>query len=210
MRDEIDNYWSDLERATRDMPRHCIAQAADLLLECCRHGGTVFILGNGGSAATASHFACDLAKGTGIGCTSFRVVSLTDNMPLLTAWANDTHYERVFAEQLSAWARPGDIVVAITASGDSPNVLAAAEVARKANAMTIALTGRTGGKVRRLSHLTVLVPSTSVELIEDAHLSICHSMCVALRKLLREEAESQEEQVPISVEDASIATEGLR
>src|SRR5207245_4578669 len=118
----------------------------------------------GGSAATASHFACDLAKGTqAAGLPAFRVVSLSDNVPLMTAWANDTNYCRIFAEQLATLVRPADIVIAISASGNSSNILAAAGVARELGALTIALTGQEGGKLSRLAELAICVPARSIE-----------------------------------------------
>jgi D-sedoheptulose 7-phosphate isomerase len=110
---------------------------------------------------------------------------LTDIVPLLTAWGNDESYERVFCEQLAALIRPNDVVVLISASGNSPNVLVAADVARGAGATTIALTGETGGRLGRVSDLTVRVPSASIEQVEDAHLAVTHSVCVALRTRLR-------------------------
>jgi D-sedoheptulose 7-phosphate isomerase len=186
MRNEIERYWHDLGQVACAMPLGLLESAAEVLLECHRRGGTVFVLGNGGSAATASHFVCDLAKGTRTdGLPAFRVVSVTDNVPLITAWANDTSYDRVFAEQLSALVRPGDVVVAISASGNSRNVLAATRVARQLGAATIALTGQSGGRLRRLAELTIRVPARSIELVEDAHLAIAHSLCVALRAQLR-------------------------
>jgi D-sedoheptulose 7-phosphate isomerase len=163
-----------------------LAKAAELLLDCYRRGSTVFILGNGGSAATASHFACDLAKGTQVrGLPAFRVISLNDNVPLMSAWANDTTYERIFAEQLSTLIRPGDLVITISASGNSPNILEAAKLARKADATVLALTGRDGGKLSRMTDFTIYIPSTSIEQVEDAHLVIAHSLCVVLREQLR-------------------------
>src|ERR687885_1725045 len=142
MRDQLERYWKDLAAMARRMPMGALAEVAEVLLDCYQRGGTVFVLGNGGSAATASHFACDLGKGTrSPGAPPFRVVALTDNAALMTAWANDTSYDRVFAEQLVALVRPGDIVVAISASGESPNVLLAAQAANDAGALTIALTG---------------------------------------------------------------------
>lgn len=183
MRESIERYWYDLADLARAMPHHLISRAAEMLLDCHRSGGTVFVLGNGGSAATASHFACDLSKGTRTpGFAPFRVIPLTDNMPLLTAWGNDVSFDRVFAEQLAALARPGDVVVIISVSGNSPNVVAAAEEAQLARATTIALTGRTGGRIRRLSDLTIRAPSDSVEMVEDVHLAIAHSMCLAMRE----------------------------
>ena len=168
------------------MPFDMLTRAAELLLDCYRRGSTVFILGNGGSAATASHFACDLAKGTQVnGMPAFRVISLNDNVPLMSAWANDTNYERIFAEQLATLVRPYDIVIAISASGNSPNILAAARTAKKSGAITLALTGQDGGKLSQLADFIIYVPSKCIEQVEDAHLVIAHSLCVVLREQLR-------------------------
>ena len=189
MYDEIEHYWHELASTIQAMPFDMLTKAAELLLDCYRRGSTVFMLGNGGSAATASHFACDLAKGTQvIGLPAFRVISLSDNVPLMTAWANDTNYERIFAEQLATLIRPDDIVIAISASGNSPNILAAARMAQQSGAITLALTGQDGGKLSRLADFTILVPSQSIEQVEDAHLVIAHSLCVVLREQLRTEA----------------------
>jgi D-sedoheptulose 7-phosphate isomerase len=186
MRDQIEGYWSELAGVTYKMPYLLLEQVAEVLLECQRRGGTIFVFGNGGSAATASHFACDLAKGTRTSSLpTFRVVALNDNVPLLTAWANDTSYDRVFAEQLVALVRPGDLVFAISASGNSPNVLEAVRVAQLAGVTSVALTGRSGGQLGALADLVIRVPSDSIEQVEDAHLIIAHSLCVALRSYLR-------------------------
>jgi D-sedoheptulose 7-phosphate isomerase len=189
MRDHIELYWRELADVTRKMPYKLIASAAEMLLATYHRGNTIFLVGNGGSAATASHWACDLAKGTRMGgAPTFRVMPLTDNVPLLTAWGNDTSYDRVFAEQLVSLARPGDLVALISASGNSPNVLLAAEAAQSLGVTTLALTGRTGGKLRRMVDLALRVPSDSIELVEDAHMVIAHSVCVALREQLRSDA----------------------
>jgi D-sedoheptulose 7-phosphate isomerase len=190
LRDDLTRYAGELGGALEALPVAVLVRVADWLLDCYRRGGTVFILGNGGSAATASHFACDLAKGARApGLPPFRVVPLTDNVPLLTAWANDTSYERVFAEQLAPLARPGDVAILISASGNSPNVLAAAEAARECGAATIALTGRPGGRLAARADLSVRVGGCSIEQVEDLHLVVAHSLCVALRARLRAEAE---------------------
>ncbi|MBA3945697.1 MAG: SIS domain-containing protein [Herpetosiphonaceae bacterium] len=190
MRDDIECYWLALAELARNMPFSSIAEVAEILFACHEQDGTVFVLGNGGSAATASHFACDLAKGTQTpGVTPFRVMPLTDNMPLLTAWANDTSYERVFAEQLKTLVRPGDVVLVISVSGNSPNVLHAVDTANAMGAMTIALAGESGGEVGKLAALTLRVPGGSIEQVEDAHSAITHSLCVALRERLRSRAE---------------------
>lgn len=182
MYDDMQQYWSELTCAMQELPLKHLVRVSELLLDCHRRGNTVFILGNGGSAATASHFACDLAKGTRAqGLPAFRVISLNDNAVLLTAWANDSSYERIFAEQLSALVRTDDLVILISTSGNSPNVLAAVVEARQAGATTIAFTGAQGGRLARLVDLAVRVPGHSIEQVEDIHLSIAHSICVALR-----------------------------
>jgi D-sedoheptulose 7-phosphate isomerase len=167
------------------MPFRQLERAANILLDAHRRDATIFIAGNGGSATTASHFACDLAKGARVeGMPGFRVIALTDNVPLMTAWANDTSYDRIFAEQLAPHVRPGDIFVAISASGNSPNILAAAVVAREAGGTVIGLTGQSGGRLSRLAHLAIRVPADAaeqIEQVEDAHLVIAHSLCVTLR-----------------------------
>lgn len=189
MRATIERYWRELRLTMEAMPYAALAEAEDELLACRARGGTVFIVGNGGSAATASHFACDLAKGTqSAGVIPFRVMPLTDNMPLLTAWANDVSYEQVYAQQLATLVRAGDILVAISASGSSPNILAAARVARQHGAGVVALTGATGGKLLRLADLIIRVPSPCIEQVEDAHMMIAHSLCVALRERMRLQA----------------------
>jgi D-sedoheptulose 7-phosphate isomerase len=120
-------------------------------------------------------------------------------MPLVTAWGNDTNYDRVFAEQLAPLARPGDLVVLISASGNSPNVLLAAQTARVARARTIALTGRTGGRLGKLVDQIVCVPSDVIEQVEDVHVIIAHSVCVALRARLESEAFLSETDTPLDI-----------
>ena len=185
MYNNIQQYWGELTRAMQAMPFEQLEQVADILLDCHRRDSTIFLLGNGGSAATASHFACDLAKGTRTrGLPPFRVISLNDNVPLLTAWANDTSYERVFAEQFVSLARSGDVVVIISASGNSPNVLAVVQEAQQRGVTVIALTGQNGGQLAPQSDLAICVPAQSIEQVEDAHLIIAHSLCVVLRERL--------------------------
>jgi D-sedoheptulose 7-phosphate isomerase len=201
MYDDIQGYWRDISKLARRMPVSAIAEAAELLLDCHRAGGTTFVFGNGGSAATASHMACDLAKGARVaGTPPFRVVALTDNVPLMTAWGNDDSYTSIFAEQLAALVRPGDLVVAISASGNSPNVLAAAALARDAGATVLALTGATGGRLRVLADLAILVPSPSIEQVEDAHMMVAHSLCIALREQLHAQTAILEQPVPLELE----------
>jgi D-sedoheptulose 7-phosphate isomerase len=176
-------YWREAAEVAAAVDLDALEAAANALLECQARGRTVFAVGNGGSASTASHFACDLAKGTrGAGPPTFRVVALTDNLAVITAWANDCGYERVFAEQLASLARPGDVLVAISTSGNSPNVLFAAAEARSLGVSSIALVGRNGGRLARLADIAVTVPSDRIEIVEDAHLIVAHSLCVAARE----------------------------
>ena len=143
------DYWDEIADVAAAIDLACLERVAVMLLNCQARGRVVFVVGNGGSAATASHFACDLSKGTRRdGPPTFHVVSLTDNVPLLTAWANDSGYEHVFSEQLTALARPGDLLVAISASGNSPNVVAAIDAARSCGMAVVGLTGRSGGRLR--------------------------------------------------------------
>src|SRR5215204_3970351 len=158
------NYWGEVASLAAAIDLVSLERVADMLLTCQARGRVVFVVGNGGSAATASHFACDLSKGTRSGGPpTFHVVSLTDNVPLLTAWANDSGYERVFSEQLSALARPGDLLVAISASGNSPNVVAAIDAARSCGVGVIGLSGRSGGRMATNVDLVVNVPSDRME-----------------------------------------------
>jgi D-sedoheptulose 7-phosphate isomerase len=166
------------------LPFEVIEQAAEQLLDSYELGRTVFLFGNGGSAALASHLACDLGKGTlqhGCAGRRFRVMALTDNIPLITAWANDSSYDAIFAEQLLNLVAPGDVALAISGSGNSPNVLRALEVARTAGACTIGLTGFQGGKMKQLCDHCIIVPSDNMQVIEDFHLSVSHALFSVIR-----------------------------
>jgi D-sedoheptulose 7-phosphate isomerase len=171
-------YFKELQRVLITLPKDGIDQIADTLLEVYDAGGTVFLCGNGGSAALASHFACDLGKGTAY-CNAgkrFRVLALTDNLPTLTAWANDSNYEDVFSEQLRNFVQPHDVAFAISGSGNSKNVLNALRVGREAGATTVGISGFRGGAMKSLCDLCVIVPSNDMQIIEDLHLSIAHSI----------------------------------
>lgn len=169
----------------RQLPFALIDRVTDALWNAYLAGKTVYVFGNGGSAALASHCACDLGKGTVInGNRRLRVLALTDNVSLMTALANDISYDDIFAEQLTPLVERGDIALAISGSGNSPNVLKALHVAREAGAFTIGLTGFQGGKMKSLCDLCVIVPSENMQVIEDLHVSVSHSVFVALRSRL--------------------------
>lgn len=168
-----------------------VDQIADAIWQTYERARTVYLFGNGACAALASHFACDLAKGTIVGDhRRLRAVALTDNASLLTAWANDSHYDDVFAEQLRNFVEEGDLVLAISASGNSRNVLRGLEVAREAGATIVGLTGHEGGLLRDPCHLCLVVPSDNMQHIEDVHLSAAHAISTALRhRMMQREGE---------------------
>jgi D-sedoheptulose 7-phosphate isomerase len=165
------------------LPVSVIDDVVDRLFQAYQQDCTVYLFGNGGSAALASHAACDLGKGTTTpGKKPFRVVSLTDNVSLITAWANDTSYENIFAAQLRPFIQAGDIAFAISGSGNSPNVLNALRAARDAGASTVGLTGFRGGKMKSLCDVCITVPSENMQHIEDSHLCIMHAVFLAFRQ----------------------------
>lgn len=190
-RNAIEEYCTALaDQATR-LPFSDLDLVVDALMACYRRGGRVFIAGNGGSAATSSHFATDLTKGTRHEAVPrFRVVALTDSVPLLTAWGNDTSYDRVFAEQLLALGDRGDILLTISASGNSPNVLEVVQAAKALGIGTVALAGPMGGSVAELADITIRAPGNTIEQIEDLHSMITHALTIALRAALAQEAQS--------------------
>jgi len=171
-------YFEELQRIVIRLSHDAINQIADMLLRANESGRMVFLFGNGGSAALASHLACDLGKGTAYcnGGKRFRVLALTDNLPTLTAWANDSGYESVFSEQLRNFLQPQDVAFAISGSGNSKNILNALQLAREAGAATIGISGFQGGEMRSLCDICVVVPSDDMQIIEDLHLAIAHSI----------------------------------
>jgi D-sedoheptulose 7-phosphate isomerase len=180
------SYFRCLSETIARISSDDIEAVADILLRAYEEENTVFMFGNGGSAALASHFACDLAKGTLNGSRKrFKALALTDNVPLMTAWANDSHYDDIFSEQLSSFVRRNDVAFAISGSGNSPNVLKALKVAKEAGAVTVGLTGFEGGKMRALCHAVVVVPSDNMQLIEDLHVCVTHSLFTCIRSRIR-------------------------
>ncbi len=171
-------YFNSYHSVLKMLPYQQIDRVVDLLTQARQEGRTVFVFGNGGSAALASHFACDLGKGTPRDNQTklFRVVSLADNVSLITAWANDRSYEDVFLEQMRNLIVPGDVAFAISGSGNSPNVLRALEYGKAVGATTVGLTGFSGGKVKSWCDLCVIVPAENMQVIEDFHLRVCHAI----------------------------------
>lgn len=181
---DVPSYLGELSDTIQNLPLQAIDSLVRVFLEAYDRGRTIFLFGNGGSASLASHMSCDLGKGTAPASGKrLRAVALTDNAALITAWANDTRYEKIFAEQLENLLQPGDVAFAISASGNSPNILAALGFARQAGAITAGITGFEGGKMKPLCDVCVVVPSANMQIVEDLHLSIAHSV---FRVLLHE------------------------
>jgi D-sedoheptulose 7-phosphate isomerase len=155
-----------------------VALAIEWFEKARAEGRAIFVAGNGGSAATASHFVCDMVKGASFGKPSrFRIQTLHDSMPTITAYANDVDYAEAMAEQLKNFAQAGDLYMAISGSGNSPNVIRAMEYAKSIGCRTLALTGRDGGRLGALAELNIQVPEPHMGRIEDAHHVICHMIC---------------------------------
>ena len=201
---EISSYIIDLKQTLDRLSHEPIREAIMTLHEARQLNRRVFTLGNGGSASTASHFVCDLAKNTRkSGWPDFRVIGLADNMATLSAYANDEGYENVFSQQLANFVQPDDVVIGISTSGNSPNVLEAIKLANQMKAVTIGLTGFDGGQLSRMVKINVHVPSNRIEQVEDLHLVLQHLICTTLRKLTQKTTSSQNERVTFSKSDAT-------
>lgn len=192
MRQTINDYLATVEKTLRQVDPVQIEAAADVLFQAYLHGRTVFTMGNGASAALAAHIACDLGKGTAIDLglgpdvmaeRRLRIISMTDNIALLTAYSNGLDYRDIFVEQLKNMLRAGDVVLGISGSGESPNVLRAMLYARERDAVTIGFTGArpSGNRLADLCDVCVRAPLTMLEQIEDLHVIFHHAISVALR-----------------------------
>jgi D-sedoheptulose 7-phosphate isomerase len=187
----ISQYLEELQAGIRSLPRDRLVEMGEMLFRAYRNGKQVFTVGNGGSASTASHMAADLGKNTiGPNMRRFRILSLNDNASFVTALANDLGYEHVFSEQLVNLIRPGDLLVAISASGNSPNVLRAMRYARDQSAEVVAILGFDGGQAADLADLAVIVPVSHYGVVEDLHLIINHILVESFKVRLAEEQPS--------------------
>ena len=184
MHDKISTYLELLSNTLAAIAKDEIEDFVREVERACAGGKQVFLFGNGGSAATASHLACDFQKGIGRESDrKFRVLSLNDCVPIMTAWANDTAYENIFAEQLETFVQPGDLVIGISASGNSPNVLKAIEVGNREGAITYGIAGFQGGKLAGLARKSLIIPCDNMQVIEDAHLILGHIVYTCLIKV---------------------------
>ena len=180
MINELERYLDRVAQLIRDTPREPIYRIAKHLYTRYQLGATFITCGNGGSAATASHFAGDVTKATRHeGRAAVRALCLNDNMTATTAWANDMTYAQALTEQLRSLGRPGDIFFPISGSGQSANILQATVYAKSHRMLVLALTG--GGELARMADVAVIVPSNEMAAIEDVHMAICHVLVNELR-----------------------------
>lgn len=187
----ITTYFAQLEQMLQSISGTHLQQVLSLLEAAYQHGHRIFIMGNGGSAATASHFALDLAKNTITpGAPRLKAISLTDHVPLITAWSNDTAYEHIFEEQLANLIEAGDVVIGISASGNSPNVINAMRLAKQSRAATIGLLGAKGGVLKNIVDAYILAPGQNIEQEEDAHLILAHVITRHMRAVVQSYAQT--------------------
>jgi D-sedoheptulose 7-phosphate isomerase len=187
--EQIQSYISTLQHTMEQLPRQLISDVIAVLQRARMQDNQVFIMGNGGSASTASHFVCDLAKNTRReGLPHFRAIGLTDNMAIFSAYANDEGYENVFSKQLANLIRPNDVVIGISASGNSKNVLYAMEEAQKYNVITIGFTGFDGGRLGQMVNINIHVKSNIIEHVEDIHLMLEHMIVKTIKEQVELEA----------------------
>ncbi len=177
----VSNYIQQLQSTLQQLNIQEFVQVAQLLQAARDRGSKIFIFGNGGSGSTASHFACDINKGVSYNKEKrFRVICLNDNIPTLLAYSNDVGYDVVFKEQLINFVEPNDVVIGISGSGNSPNVLSAIEVAKEHKALTVGITGFNGGKLKSIADFSVNAHINDMQLSEDIHMIWVHIMMKCL------------------------------
>jgi D-sedoheptulose 7-phosphate isomerase len=179
----VHEYYQAVAETVLKIPQGPVEQIIAALNQARAEKRRIFIFGNGGSAANASHFVVDVIKSTvRPDQPRYKIICLNDNIPTITAYSNDVSYDAIFCEPLAALAEPGDVAIAISGSGNSPNVLRAMDTAKDMGLTRIGLTGYAGGKLKDKSDICVIVPSDSMQVIEDAHLVILHSIFLSLMK----------------------------
>ncbi len=176
-------YLDDCIAALNSVDLDAVKSVSDALLEARDRGASVFVVGNGGSAATASHMATDLMLGSGLVDPPLRVIALTDNQAIITATGNDVNFDQVFSRQLIHLAHRGDVLIAVSASGNSPNVLACVNAAKELGLTRIAFTGFDGGRLATMVDLLVHVPTRmgAYGPVEDVHLMVNHMITEQLK-----------------------------
>jgi D-sedoheptulose 7-phosphate isomerase len=188
----IKEYFSELKELIEKTEIKEIENIVQILKEVYKKDKSIFIIGNGGSASTASHFACDLGKGTinnynNLNEKRFKVYSLVDNISLITAYGNDLSYEEIFSQQLKNFAKKGDVLISLTGSGNSRNIVKANEIAKEIGVVTIGFLGFNGGKVGEIVDERIIIPSKNYGIIEDIHLILSHIISQELKENLKRE-----------------------
>ena len=177
------NYINELGDVLGNFPHDEFERIVDAFLEAYDNEKQIFVMGNGGSSSTASHLACDINKGVCSGLEKrFKVICLNDNIPTMLAYANDLSYEDVFLEQLKNYFQPGDVVVGISASGNSENVLKAITYAAQSGGRTIGLCGFQGGKLAKIVDIPLVVRSNDMQKVEDVHMVVVHMLMQRLER----------------------------
>ena len=182
------NYLADLNKIAGSISLENLERIVDIILNIYNNENSIFIMGNGGSASTASHFACDINKGVCFGLKKkFKVICLNDNIPTMCAYANDNSYNDVFVEQLKNFLRLNDVVIGISGSGNSTNVIKAIQYANDNGATSIALAGFDGGQLAKTAKTSIVIPVNNMQKVEDMHLIIIHIIMQILYKIVRSE-----------------------
>jgi D-sedoheptulose 7-phosphate isomerase len=186
--EHITGYLDLLRRVLDEVPVADVEKVLEIFETAYRQDRTIYICGNGGSWSTAGHWVCDFSKGTNAkGVRRMRMFGLGDNVPMLTAYGNDVHYDQIFAEPIRTYVRPQDVVVLLTASGNSPNVLEAAAAAREVGAVTVGLIGFGGGKLAGMVDHAVTVGCREYGPVEDLHLILDHIISLYMREVIARE-----------------------
>lgn len=177
MNKDIQTYLQNFLNSINQIPLEKVSELADAILYTYHSGGSIFTMGNGGSGATASHVAGDYVKGASFGLEKrFRMICLNDNIPALMAIANDISYEAIFEEQLKNFARKGDLVIGLSGSGNSKNVVNALQWAKSQGIKTAALTGYKGGQCAQIADISIHIPVADMEIVEDLHMMTFHAI----------------------------------
>ena len=182
------SYIAEIEDVMDSLSLEQFEEVVNVVLEAYEGGHQIFMMGNGGSGSTASHFACDINKGASVGLEKrFRATCLNDNVPTMLAYANDSSYEDIFVEQLKNCLKPGDVVIGVSGSGNSKNVLRAIEYANSNAGKSIGFTGFDGGQLAKVAQKGIIVPVNDMQKVEDIHLVLAHMLMQIVHKKARED-----------------------
>ncbi|HLD60177.1 MAG TPA: SIS domain-containing protein [Candidatus Bilamarchaeaceae archaeon] len=183
----LKDYLLDLHEVLESLDLNQVVKIAEILFTAAKSGKRVYVFGNGDSATNSLHLAADLSKTSSLEGLSLKIYSLVNNVPLITAWANDSSYESIFVEQLKNFLEEGDVVIGFSGSGNSKNVLEAIKYANSKHAITVGLTAFNGGKLKDLANYVIVGKTNSMEIAEDLHWVIGHLLKVYLIELIRKQ-----------------------